>query len=146
MRRIILLLSLFSLLSFHTYPFYIAKIAKDKINIRVDSTSLSPSIGYLNKGEKVRIIEERFDWCKIILPKRFTCYVASEFIREIGGNIGEVTASNLNLRAEPSLFSHTLGKVSKGTILFIKEKNKGWFKVRGYPYTSGWVHKSFLQK
>ncbi|MDP2924674.1 MAG: SH3 domain-containing protein [Candidatus Omnitrophota bacterium] len=94
----------------------------------------------------VKVIEERYDWCKVILPKRLYCYVASPFLRKISDNKAEVVASELNLRSEPSQQSYIVGRARKGGIFFIKEENNGWVKVRGHPYMWGWINKSFLQK
>ena len=128
------------------YSSYNAKVIKEKVNIRVDSTAMAPSIGYLYQGEVSNVIEEYYDWCKVILPKRMYCYVAAEFLRRISDNKAEVIVDELNLRSSPSKESYIIGKVSKGTVLFIKEQKGGWFKVRGHPYAYGWVNKSFLQR
>lgn len=123
-----------------------AIVVKDKINVRIDATAMSPSLGLLRRGERVAVVSERFDWYKIILPKRFSAYAAAEFLTEIEGNKVEVTASSLNLRSEPSMSSYVLGKVDKGAVFFLRSKKGDWFEVRGYPHIYGWVNKGFLQK
>ncbi|MCM8831554.1 MAG: SH3 domain-containing protein [Candidatus Omnitrophica bacterium] len=122
------------------------RVIKDDINIRLDSTPLSIVIGKLNKGKIVEVIEEKYDWCKIKLPKGFSCYVKSEFVKKIEKNKAEVIVSTLNLRSAPSVESFVLGKAKKGNVLYIIEEENGWIKVNGYPYAIGWVHKQFLKK
>jgi uncharacterized protein YgiM (DUF1202 family) len=122
-------------------------ISQDNVNVRVDSSILSSSLGYLKKGALVKVIEEKYDWCKILLPKDKYCYASAQFLRKISDNKVEVVAPQLNLRSSPSRESYIVGKVSKGAILFIKEDLKnGWLKVRGHPYMWGWVNKTFLQQ
>jgi uncharacterized protein YgiM (DUF1202 family) len=144
-------ISLFILLSFIstqlTYAYYKAIISENDVNIRVDSSALSSSLGYLKKGDLVKVVEEKYDWCKILLPKDKYCYVSAQFLRKISDNKVEVIASQLNLRSGPSRESYIVGKVNKGAILFVKEELKnGWLKVRGHPYMCGWVNKKFLQR
>lgn len=123
-----------------------AIVIKDRINVRVDATAMAPSLGFLKRGERVTIADESFEWYKIILPKRFSAYVAAEFMQEVEGNKVEVAASNLNLRSSPSMSSYIIGKAEKGTVFFFRAKKGGWFEVRGYPHIYGWVNKNFLKK
>ena len=122
------------------------RVVKEGINIRVDSTPMSSAIGLLQKNEAVEVLEERFDWYKIRLPKRFSCYVSAEFLEEAGPHKGKVIASSLNLRIEPSLQSYVVGRVKGGNSLSIIEKKNSWFKVKGYPHAFGWVNKNFLKR
>ncbi|MFA5337003.1 MAG: SH3 domain-containing protein [Candidatus Omnitrophota bacterium] len=123
-----------------------AIVTKDRINVRVDATAMAPSMGFLKRGEKVTIADERFEWYKIALPKRFSAYAAAEFLKEIDSNKVEVIASNLNLRSSPSMSSYVMGQAEKGTVFFIRGKKNDWFELRGYPHIYGWVNKNFLEK
>jgi uncharacterized protein YgiM (DUF1202 family) len=123
-----------------------AIVTKDKINIRVDATAMSPVIGVLKRRERVKVIEERFDWYKIVLPKRFSAYAASEFLKEIENNKVEVIASKLNLRDSPSMSSYVIGQAEKGAVFFLRGKKGEWLEIRGYPHAYGWVNKNFLEK
>lgn len=128
------------------YPRYIAEVTRNKVNVRIDSTPLSLAIGSLEEGERVRVVEEQFEWCRILLPKRFSCYISSDFIKELSGNTVEVCVSRLNVRTEPSLQAAIVGKVDKGTKFTTLEKAGGWEKVSCFPHAYGWVHKNLLKK
>ncbi|MCQ9205552.1 MAG: SH3 domain-containing protein [Omnitrophica bacterium] len=121
-------------------------VVKDKINVRVDSTVQSDSLGLLPKGVTVEELEKRYNWVKIRLPRNFTCYVSRQFIERIPGNKGRVIASSLNLRNKASLESYSIGKIAKGTVVPILGRTKDWYKIRAYPYVHGWVHAKFLKK
>ena len=123
-----------------------AIVTKDRINVRVDATAMAPSLGFLKRGEKVAIADERFEWYKIILPKRFSAFAAAEFLKAIEGNKVEVIVSNLNLRNDPSMSSYIIGQAEKGTVFFLRSKKGDWLEVRGYPHIYGWVNKNFLEK
>jgi uncharacterized protein YgiM (DUF1202 family) len=145
MRAVVLSICL-GLLTVAAYPFTQAQVAKNNVNVRIDSTPMSPILGVLNVGEQVTVIEEKFDWARIVLPQRFSCFVAAEFLKELESDKAEVVGDNINLRNEPSRMAFVVGKVSKGKTLFIQERLKGWYKVIAYPYASGWVHINFLEK
>jgi len=121
-------------------------VTKDNINIRADSTISSPAFSSLNKDEKVKIVEKRFDWAKIILPKNSYCYIAEQFTEPLKDNKIKVHASGVNLRSLPSLDAPIIGQCPKGTILPLIKKTNSWLKVRGYPYSFGWINQKFLQK
>lgn len=139
-------LVLFLFFSRQAYSTENAQVNKDKINVRVDATVASPALGYLAKGEIVSVIENKFDWSKIILPKRFSAYAASQFLKKLDDNKVEVLVSDLNLRNQPTLSSYTIGRADKGSVFFYRSQNNGWFELRGYPYIYGWVNKNFLTK
>lgn len=121
-------------------------VVKDKINVRVDSTVMSYSLGLLSKGITVEKLDKKYNWVKIRLPRNYTGYVSRQFIERIPGNQGRVIASSLNLRNEASLESYSIGKIAKGAIVTILSKTKDWYKIRAYPYAHGWVHTKFLKK
>lgn len=119
-------------------------VNEGNINVRTDSTVQSYKLGYLKKGEEVQIIERNFEWYKIILPKRFSCYAYAEYLSELDRHHVTVTTAVLRLRNKPSLDAYIIGKVKRGDTLEVVKKNKEWVKVKGFPYTHGWVHKKFV--
>lgn len=129
-----------------SFPQY--EVLKEGINVREDSTTIAVSLGCLNKGDIVTVVDEKYDWYKILLPKNivYNCFVSVDFIKPIDEIKGEVTASYLNIRSNPSLNSSVIGKIEKGKIVSIIEKRENWYMINGYPYIKGWVHKKFLKK
>jgi uncharacterized protein YgiM (DUF1202 family) len=121
-------------------------VINDKINVRIDSTVLSYSLGYLAKGEELEVVGEKYDWYRIRLPKEFICYVSKDFALETGSGYVKITGEKVNLRNEPSPESYIIGKAPKETLFPLVAKSNGWFKIQGYPYLEGWVHKSFLKR
>jgi uncharacterized protein YgiM (DUF1202 family) len=140
------LILLLFILSFKAYPIAKYAVTENGINIRIDSTVSAVTIGRLIEGEEIEAIDKRFEWYKIKLPRRFSCYVAKKFIKPISKSKAVVTATALNLRSEPSLESYVIGKVKKGEFLYTLRDMGEWVKVRGYPYTYGWTHENFLRK
>jgi SH3-like domain-containing protein len=124
----------------------IHKAIKQGVNIRLDSTSLSESIGTLSSQDKVRVIDEKYNWCKIKLPARLSCWVWSEFIETDEKNRGEVEANNLNIRNQPSLDGKIIGSLNKNDKIKIKSKKKDWLEISCYQHAYGWVHSKLLEE
>lgn len=146
MKKVLSIFLISACLATFVYPYDQVTVTRDGINVRTDSTVNSQSLGYLNKGERLDMLGQNFEWVKVRLPRRFTCYASSGYVKKITDAMGKVTASSLNLRDKPSLDSSVLGKVQKGDRLIILEEIEGWYKVEGYPYLSGWVHGKFLEE
>jgi len=121
------------------------RIKKEGINIRVDSTVNSLSLGKLRKNEKVKIVREKYEWYRIILPSRFTCFVASCYLKKLKKDQAKCIASSINVRCQPSLKSIVVGKLKRNDIVKIQEYGKEWSKISCYPYGYGWVHKNFIE-
>ncbi len=122
------------------------EVANDKANVRIDSTISSESLGSLHKGEIVEVLDEKFDWYKVILPSTFSGYIFKDFVKLIDERRLEVNATNVNLRSQPTPNSSIIGKVNKGEVLNLVEYSGDWFKVKSYPYAVGWVHKVSLRE
>lgn len=122
----------------------VGKVNKDGINVRIDSVVTAPLLGQLHKDEAIQVVEEKFEWYKITLPKRFTCYAYSKFLEKINTKKARVTATVLRLRNQPFLDSHVIGKVKKGDILNTIEEKGEWTAVEAFPHTQGWIHKKFV--
>jgi len=122
------------------------ELTKDKINIRTDATIQSKSLCLANKGTQVEILEEKFEWYKIRLPKYFKAYVWAKYIDTTDTLYGKVNATDLNIRLKPSLDAYIVGKAKKGDTIRIISRNGDWCRVRVYPYGWGWINKQFVRK
>jgi len=121
------------------------RINKNNINIRSDSTTYGEIIGRLKEGDTVKIIKEKFEWYKIILPSKFIVYTDKNYLARKDNANFVVTATVLNLRAKPSMSASVIGKVKKGTVLRYAKDEGAWIGVYGFPHAYGWVHKKFVE-
>jgi hypothetical protein len=120
--------------------------SREEANIRIDSTPLSEPIGVLSGQDVVEVVELKYDWYKIKLPPKFSCWAYSKFIKNGQKEIGVVEGDNLNIRNRPSLNGNVIGSLDKGDKVNIKNKKKDWYEIACYPYAFGWVHKKLLKK
>ncbi len=146
MKKIILILLLTAACLSLAYPQERRQIIEDKINVRVDSRVSSDSLGYLLKGDNVEVLEEKYGWCKIVLPKKFSAYIAKSLGKKVSSDKIKLTAGNVNLRSKPSLYGHIIGVAPEGSVFKLVSEKKQWWKVRAHPYAKGWVHKKFTTK
>jgi hypothetical protein len=146
MRAVFLAFLMLSVVQAQSFSSSQYTVVRDDINVRLDSTVMSDSLGSLSRGDVVEVLGDKYDWYKIVLPKRFTCYIAAELTEEVDADIIRVAADNVNLRKGPSLQSEIVGMAPKDATFLVLEKTGRWIKIRGYPYAWGWVHKKFLQE
>ncbi|MCP4653511.1 MAG: SH3 domain-containing protein [Candidatus Omnitrophica bacterium] len=125
---------------------FTGEVIQNKINIRSDSTPMAASLGTANRGDRVKVIGQKYEWYKISLPKKMPAYVWAEYVKKISIKKGIVNVSSLNLRSQPSIDSYAIGKLQKGDSLHITAKAGDWYRVRGDPYTWGWINKKFVQE
>ncbi len=59
------------------------------------------------------------------------------------GNIGEVTASSLNVRSGPSTSNSIIGGLKRGAKVDIISSEDGWYKI-AYRNTTGWVSGDYV--
>lgn len=128
------------------FPFKGA-VNANKINIRADSTVTSTVICTVNKGDRLEVFSEHYDWYKVALPRKASLYIKKSLVenRKPADNTLLVAKDNVNLRLAPSESSAILGKVNKSDTLTVREDKGEWFKVeatKGF----GWISKKFISK
>ena len=58
-----------------------AEVKADRLNVRKEATTDSARIGYLNNGEKVKLIEDLGDWKKVQYSEGKEGYVSAEYVQ-----------------------------------------------------------------
>ena len=61
-------------------------------------------------------------------------------------NIGTVTASSLNVRSGPSTSYSVTASLRPGQVVVLISQSNGWYKVKLYNGTTGWVSSSYISK
>jgi len=150
MKRIILLLSLILFFSVdflsakEEFPFIAQSNIKD-VDVKAGGNINFESICKLNKGEKVVVIEKKYDWFKIQLPEKAICYIHSDYVKKEGeSSIAEVTANRVNLRAKPGQNYTILSQLNKGNKVRISKRVNEWYEINAPQNCFGWVHDKFL--
>ncbi len=58
-----------------------AEVKADRLNVRKDATTDSDRMGYIDNGEKVKVLEELGDWLKVQYVEGKEGYVAAEYVQ-----------------------------------------------------------------
>ncbi len=95
----------------------------------------------LSKSDSVKIIERRYSWFKILLPKKAALYVSKDYVTLTSNEkgIGIINASNVNLRAGAGTRYSIAGQISKPEKVSILSEEAEWYKIEPPYGTAGWV-------
>lgn len=133
------------------------------LNVRSEPTTKSASLGLLYKGTYVSIHEAVTTddatnpvWLKVTSSDGKSGYVSARYVNiktNMDGsyrNTGIITASLLNLRAEPNLNSKVVTRLYKDSYVIILESKattdyyKLWYKVEVGDYV-GWIASKYVE-
>jgi uncharacterized protein YgiM (DUF1202 family) len=118
----------------------------------VDSTVSSAVICVLNKGERVEVTLELYDWYKIRLPKAAPAYIKKNMAACLSYTTqkycesAKVIKNSVNIRLSPNESSPIIGKAVKDEIINIQQEKGGWYKIYPIINSYGWIHKKFINK
>jgi len=88
MKRIsglIIILSLFALTAYaqeeakENFP-KIGYVKDDGVTVRAGDNANFENLGTLSKSDSVKIIERRYSWFKILLPRKAALYVSKDYV------------------------------------------------------------------
>lgn len=121
-------------------------VKNDGSNVRAGDNINFESLCNLDRLDPVKIIDKRYSWFKIALPKKAHIYISSDFVDVISEEMrtGQVNASRVNLRAGPGTKYSILGQASKSQEIDMISEKDGWYKIIPPDGTAGWIHEDQL--
>jgi uncharacterized protein YgiM (DUF1202 family) len=131
-----------------SFPFTAEVLAND-INIRSDSTVNSQVICQVNKGERLTVVSEHYDWYKVVLPKDTPVFIKGDLVAMLDTEdtkSAKVTGDRVNIRMGPSDSSPVIGMVGKDQPLNVLDHSEPWYKIESPDSCFGWIHKQFVKK
>ncbi len=170
LRNQIPFISLFIFLAFlniclaqNPVPFQ-GEVNGNNINLRSDSTVNSETICTLNRGYKVEVVSELYEWYKIRLPQIAPSYIKKNLVDCINyttpnltdtGIIVEadnrcinakVSGNRVNIRMRPDESAPILGTIDRNEVIDILREAGKWYKIKPIENSFGWVHKNLIKK
>ena len=96
----------------------------------------------LLKADSVKIIDRRYSWLKILLPRKAALYINSDYVTLTSDEkgVGIINASNVNIRAGAGTRYSIVGQISKPEKVSILSEDAGWYKVEPPYGIAGWIH------
>lgn len=144
-------------------PFY-GEVTADNINVRADSTVSSEAVCALNKGSRVEVLAELYDWYKIRLPKNVPAYIKKDFLECVSYKSVVSTAQTapmqpvkecltakllndrVNVRLHPDTGSKILGIVNKNDTVMLSGESAEWYRIEPPLNTFGFISKQFVKQ
>ncbi len=125
------------------FPF-VAEVNARNVNVRAGENTNFEKISRLNEGDRVVVVEKRFSWYKIELPKVAKSYISDEFVLLHDERNGEVIGSRVNVRAGAGPEFTVLGQLKAGDSVTVTGHNAGWYQIEPLDNSHGWVNEKFL--
>ncbi|OIO33329.1 MAG: hypothetical protein AUJ70_03430 [Candidatus Omnitrophica bacterium CG1_02_40_15] len=140
---------IFFLLTFTAYAQEEAKerfpkvgyVKNDSAAVKAGDNENFENLCVLSKSESVKIIDRRYSWLKILLPRKAALYVNKDYINLTSDEkgIGIINAANVNLRAGAGTRYSIIGQISKPEKVSILSEDAGWYKIEPPYGAAGWV-------
>lgn len=118
-------------------------IKSDRTNIRAGDNLNFEVLCQVSKDEVVKVIEKRYEWYKVLLPKSACAFVKKEYVSSDNGT-GIVNANNVNVRAKPGVNFTIIGQLNKEEKVKIKEEIEGWYRIEPLKDFTGWIHSDLI--
>ena len=101
----------------------------------------------LNKGAKVVVIGEKFDWLKIMPPEGSFSYVGKHFIDKKENGVGIVNRENVNVRAgstQTTIKTTVQSQLAPGQEVKILDEVEEYYKIAPPPDAAVYVKKDLV--
>lgn len=122
------------------------EILDNNINIRSDSTVSSPVLVKVNRGERLTVLSEHYDWYKVILPKNTPSFIKEDFVLAVDSKTARVINDRVNIRLGAGESFPVIGVAGREETLNVLEHKAGWYKIEPTGSCFGWLHKQFAKK
>ncbi|MCX5693386.1 MAG: SH3 domain-containing protein [Candidatus Omnitrophica bacterium] len=144
---VIFILSLFSLTVYseeeakEKFP-KVGYVKNEEAIVRAGDNVNFENLCSLSKSDSVKIIDRRYSWFKILLPKKAFLYVNKDYVDLTSDEkgVGIINASNVNLRAGAGTRYSIIGQISKPEKVSIISEDSGWYKIEPPYGATGWIY------
>jgi uncharacterized protein YgiM (DUF1202 family) len=123
---------------------FAGEITADRVNVRSGPHLNFEIIYTCNRGDKIIIIGEQYDWYKIKLPESAILYISKEFI-DNKNNTFIVKADDVNIRAGTGLEYNIVGQLLKGDKIDIITETGAWYGIKAPKGCFGWIYKKYIK-
>jgi len=128
-------------------PPFVGEVTGDRVYVRAGDGINYTVLTVANRGDKVKVLGQRFEWYKITVPQNCTVWVHKSLLETSpDGKEATVTRDRVNIRARPSLRSDVMGQLPRGAGLKVVDRDGEWVGVAPPPQAAAWVHAKFVKK
>ena len=128
-------------------PPFEGEITGDRVYIRAGDGINYTVLTVANRGQRVKVLGQRFEWYKIAVPPNCTVWVHKSLLETSpDGKEATVVRDRVNIRARPSLRSDVMGQLPRGAKLKVVDRDGEWVGVAPPPQAAAWVHCNYVRK
>lgn len=146
-KSLIIIFSLFSLTAYAAEETAKEKFPKtgyiknDGAEVKAGDNMNFENLCTMSKSESVKIIDRRYSWFKILLPRKASVYVSKDYVTLTSDEkgIGIINATNVNLRAGAGTRYSIVGQISKPEKVSILSEEAGWCRIEPPYGAAGWM-------
>ncbi|WP_227937216.1 N-acetylmuramoyl-L-alanine amidase [Alkalihalobacillus deserti] len=120
-------------------------ITASSLNVRSQPSTSGTILGSLSQNQKIDIIAIDGKWVQFVYNSQ-TAYIHVDFI--LFGNqtdVGQVTATTLNIRSQPNASSKQVGSVTKGNYVQIYQEIGDWLLIK-FGTSYGFISKAYVSR
>lgn len=137
------------------------------LNVRKGPGTNHPIVGSLAGGSVVEVKEKSGGWVKVILSNGSTGWISGQYVSSTNESVSDsgssqndqssndqstsasgrvkVTISKgLNIRKRPGTSNAIVGSLAGGSVVEVKEKSNGWYKIKTVNGLEGWVSGDYV--
>jgi uncharacterized protein YgiM (DUF1202 family) len=124
----------------------IGHVKSDEATVKAGDNVNFEDLCVLSKTDSVKVIDRRYSWLKILLPKKAFLYISKDYfdLTSDEKGVGMVNASNVNIRAGAGTRYSIIGQVSRSEKVSIISEDNGWYKIEPPYGSTGWVNSEQL--
>lgn len=116
------------------------KVNASKLNVRVKPNQNYTSVGFVKKGDEVKIIKASGDWFEIQAPTDVAVWIAADAVKD--GKVVKGTA----LRGGPGVEHQAYMQIEAGKeVKVLDASRKLWLKIAALPELTAWVSKRYIE-
>lgn len=132
------------------------------LNVRKGPGTNYSIIGSLSGGSVVEVKEKSGGWVKVVLPNGSTGWVSGQYVSSTNdstsnsgssqnnnstselGRVKVTISKGLNIRKGPGTSNAIVGSLPVGSVVEVKEKSSGWYKIKTANGIEGWVSGDYV--
>lgn len=138
------------------------------LNVRKGPGTNHAIIGSLAGGSVVQVKEKSGGWVKVVLSNGSTGWVSGQYVSStnestsnsgssqnnkppqnnestaVSGRVKVTISKGLNIRKGPGTGNSIVGSLAGGSVVEVKEKSSGWYKIKTANGVEGWVSGDYV--
>ncbi len=116
-------------------------VTGDNVNLRSRPEVTSEIVGQVDSGDiLITGAGSTNQWIEVSVPESIGLWVYEELVRD-----GRVSAASLRVRSGPGISFRSVGKISRGRKVEVRDKHNQWLEIDPPPECSLWISAEYVK-